>query len=386
MQIKKTTFIIVFISAIFVSASFMVAKAYEPLVRLPGLPSTGDINLSQYVVGLYNFLLSIVGIVAVMMLIIGGMKYITAAGNASVISDAKDTIWNALWGLLLALLSWVIVSTINPDVLYIKDPASSLVGGYTVDLGACGEYDSVVCTCNDDTVPASPPVITNQDECNIACSENCGTTEPFPCVVNSNDPFIKDGVKMCSCVDGNPEVVLSAAALAADAKCNEVCSNPAYTVPSEYHGISHDVSFGTELITSDGGVSVSGGPLEADLLGLKSVYFDLTEMRDCKNDIISRALNYNGEPLFGLVPNEVCCEERHSSCMSWTVFCNATIAPFVYVVPSCDNSTYVEDPSGYLIYKHSYLLSGLKKVWFGITSDGPAGCQEVEFAIEIEVE
>ena len=195
MQIKKTTFIIAFISAIFVSVSFMVAKAYEPLVRLPGLPSTGDINLSQYVVGLYNFLLSIVGIVAVMMLIIGGMKYITAAGNASIIGDAKDTISSAIFGLLLALLSWVIVSTINPDVLYIKDPASSLVGGYTVNLGACGTYDGVgpSCICNDGfsiTNPAIP--LTDQDACDTACENKLGV---FSAVTPPVDNCVcRDGV------------------------------------------------------------------------------------------------------------------------------------------------------------------------------------------------
>ena len=131
-----------------------------------------------------------------MMLIIGGMKYITAAGNMATVTDAKDTIWNAIFGLLLALLSWVIVSTINPDVLYIKHPASSIVGNeYVANIGACGVYDGAVCTCKDG---ATPPAV-DQPSCETACADNCGTTEGSPCIrYGENEP--SDGI--CYCVNG----------------------------------------------------------------------------------------------------------------------------------------------------------------------------------------
>jgi len=100
------------------SANFAGAAEWTPLVRIPGLPPTGTVNLSMYLIGLYNFLLSIVGIVAVIMLIIGGMRYITAVGNPTAISDAKDIINSAITGLILALLSWVFISAINKCFLY----------------------------------------------------------------------------------------------------------------------------------------------------------------------------------------------------------------------------------------------------------------------------
>ncbi|MFH1551531.1 MAG: hypothetical protein ABIC36_01465, partial [bacterium] len=55
---------------------------------------------------------------AVIMLIIGGMRYITAVGNPSAIGDAKDIITNAIIGLILALLSWVFISAINKYFSY----------------------------------------------------------------------------------------------------------------------------------------------------------------------------------------------------------------------------------------------------------------------------
>ncbi|MBU3918928.1 hypothetical protein KKC63_03450 [Patescibacteria group bacterium] len=103
---KKTAFIMAgFIFAIaMASANFAGAAEWTPLVRIPGLPATGTVNLSMYLIGLYNFMLSVVGIVAVIMLIIGGMRYITAVGNPSAIGDAKDIINSAITGLIFALL------------------------------------------------------------------------------------------------------------------------------------------------------------------------------------------------------------------------------------------------------------------------------------------
>ena len=140
--------------ATFVGVDFAGAQVYTPLVHIPGLPPTGAVDLSMYLVGLYDFLLSIVGIAAVMMLIIGGMRYITAAGNQAAVSDAKDIITNALAGLLLAILSWVIVAEINPDVIYIKKPGGDLVNTPSTDLGSCETWDlaTSVCTCKDGTV------------------------------------------------------------------------------------------------------------------------------------------------------------------------------------------------------------------------------------------
>jgi hypothetical protein len=127
MSAKKTAIMASFIFLIAIASANFASAAIEwtPLVRIPGLPSTGTVNLSMYLIGLYNFLLSIVGIVAVIMLIIGGMRYITAVGNPTAISSAKEIILNAIVGLVLALLSWVFISTINPDALYIKQPGSA---------------------------------------------------------------------------------------------------------------------------------------------------------------------------------------------------------------------------------------------------------------------
>ena len=55
-------------------------------------------------------ILYVLGILAVVMLIIGGVKYATSGGDAKAVTDAKNTILYALIGLIIAILAYAIVS------------------------------------------------------------------------------------------------------------------------------------------------------------------------------------------------------------------------------------------------------------------------------------
>ncbi len=57
-----------------------------------------------------NTLIFIVGAISVIMLIIGGLRYVISAGNPSAVTGAKDTILFAIIGLVVAALSFAIVS------------------------------------------------------------------------------------------------------------------------------------------------------------------------------------------------------------------------------------------------------------------------------------
>ena len=56
-----------------------------------------------------NILSLVVGVVAVIMIIIGGLKYITSGGDSGNISGAKNTILYAIIGLVFVALAQVIV-------------------------------------------------------------------------------------------------------------------------------------------------------------------------------------------------------------------------------------------------------------------------------------
>ena len=57
-----------------------------------------------------NIVLYIVGVVAVIMLIIGGIKYVVSGGDAKKVTDAKNTVLYAIIGLVIAFLAFAIVN------------------------------------------------------------------------------------------------------------------------------------------------------------------------------------------------------------------------------------------------------------------------------------
>lgn len=69
--------------------------------------STGGINgLLRKAV---NVISAVVGVIAVIMIIVGGFKYITSGGDSNNVSGAKNTIIYAIIGLIIVALAQVIV-------------------------------------------------------------------------------------------------------------------------------------------------------------------------------------------------------------------------------------------------------------------------------------
>ena len=58
-----------------------------------------------------------VGLVVVLMLIIGGIQYLTSFGDATAIKNAKNRITNAIIALMLFLLMYAILSFLLPGTL-----------------------------------------------------------------------------------------------------------------------------------------------------------------------------------------------------------------------------------------------------------------------------
>lgn len=57
-----------------------------------------------------NLMLFIVGILAIVMLIFGGIRYVVSGGDPSKVKDAKNTILYAIIGLVVAILGYALVS------------------------------------------------------------------------------------------------------------------------------------------------------------------------------------------------------------------------------------------------------------------------------------
>jgi len=57
-----------------------------------------------------NTILFVVGIVSIVMLIWGGLRYVISGGDSKKVTDAKNTILYAIIGLIVALLAYAIVN------------------------------------------------------------------------------------------------------------------------------------------------------------------------------------------------------------------------------------------------------------------------------------
>lgn len=77
--------------------------------RCDGCPADlfGDTGAFRQVT---NTILYIVGIIAVIMLIIGGIKYVVSGGDSKKVTDAKNTVLYAIIGLVIAFLAFAIVN------------------------------------------------------------------------------------------------------------------------------------------------------------------------------------------------------------------------------------------------------------------------------------
>jgi len=73
--------------------------------------------IGEYVSALYNYVLGIVGILAVVVIIFAGGIWLTAGGSPERIKTAQEYIFGAVTGVVLAFGSYLILYTINPDLV-----------------------------------------------------------------------------------------------------------------------------------------------------------------------------------------------------------------------------------------------------------------------------
>jgi hypothetical protein len=69
-----------------------------------------DDSSDDFVKNIINTLLYVVGALSVLMIIVGGILYVTSSGDASSVTKAKNTILYAVVGLVVSVLAFAIVN------------------------------------------------------------------------------------------------------------------------------------------------------------------------------------------------------------------------------------------------------------------------------------
>jgi hypothetical protein len=108
-------------------AATLVALAVPLLVSAQILPpappglaggfSGGSNTISGVVTRIVEIALALAGLIAILFLIIGGFRYVTAGGNEETAESAKKTILNAIIGIIVIILSYVILRVIENALL-----------------------------------------------------------------------------------------------------------------------------------------------------------------------------------------------------------------------------------------------------------------------------
>lgn len=186
-------------------------KLLEPIPQLVKAGTEGKTDTATFIPGLFKLVIALAGALAVIMIIYGGIQYMStdAIGGKS---DAKKTIENALWGLLLALSAYMILYTLNPKLLEfnldipVQTIATSTIsnnGGPLVLAPVCP--NCVVIKVPHKEAPAGcglpGPCTINSDLNNKLITLDKMTdfyvTEMYPPTVHHNDPCHNSG----TCVD-----------------------------------------------------------------------------------------------------------------------------------------------------------------------------------------
>lgn len=70
----------------------------------------GGQGLGTFLKQIINILLFIIGAISVIMIIIGGLRYVLSGGDANSIKAGKDSVLYAIIGLVVALMAYAIVN------------------------------------------------------------------------------------------------------------------------------------------------------------------------------------------------------------------------------------------------------------------------------------
>lgn len=168
-QVKQMTFT----PQIEIPNSMLAGK----VVSIDGEGVTTSDLLPRYIIAIYNYALAIGGILAAIVLMGGGVIWLSSAGDSGAVGKAKTLIISSITGLIILFSSFIILKTINPDLVKMEGLKISSIKNVSYccdkDKGNVKTKESGTCPegsakCGDDThcVPESSGV--------FKCAKNSG--------------------------------------------------------------------------------------------------------------------------------------------------------------------------------------------------------------------
>lgn len=129
-KILKQSLILIFMVGVLVLPYFVFAGAATgdsntPLGKLQSVAvsggydkATNDTSLAAILGTVVSVFLSLLGIIFVILIILGGHNWMTASGNEEKVSKAQDTLWRAVIGLIIVVSAYAIWSFVGEKLLH----------------------------------------------------------------------------------------------------------------------------------------------------------------------------------------------------------------------------------------------------------------------------
>lgn len=234
------------------------AAEYTLIAPIPGPEGVKTATgLASYLQALFPFLLSVAAGLAFVMIVVGGIFYMTSAGNPAAVGSAKERIKAALIGLLIAVSSYLIINAINPNLL-------------TLDFSG--------------SITPIPSSKSSTNGVKTNGSANGGETEAIAKKIQSEnaDDFSTSGD--CSGVNGRVHALTNLNEAAAGAPTT-VCQSGCKAQPT------------TPLCTSNAGVKLNANMMaQVDVLLNDNVFRNQTQIESlATGDHSSASCHYSGD-------------------------------------------------------------------------------------------
>ena len=164
--------------------------------------------LAEYIAAIYQYMVGVATILAIVMIMYGGFRWVTAAGDSGKIGEAKKTIAGAVVGLAIALGSYTILNLINPDLVSFSSLRVPMVERHELDWAPLTEEDIAENDAYLATAPASE-VIAAPAEPGAAVEPKETGANNVPYFAQFNGPWAKEYCgpdpknSSCSSVEGS---------------------------------------------------------------------------------------------------------------------------------------------------------------------------------------
>jgi hypothetical protein len=166
-----------------ITKAFAQSKDYVPLAPLPGTLTmgTGETNLQTYLPGIFKLAVGLATVFAVLMIVIGGFQYMSTDAIQGK-SAGKERIKNAVFGLVLVIGAWLILYTINPNLLTLNlnitsatvaAPAGTSLGNTVSTPGVAMTTDQIIQSNAERTSLATEGILTYASPCASGQTTSC---------------------------------------------------------------------------------------------------------------------------------------------------------------------------------------------------------------------